>query len=248
MDFSKFEESIYNLIPKPVEVPAKPPLYHSTHEGKIDPAHFVMGVSKRGRGTFGAPSGEYKPKPTEFLSKHSKEPILPDPAPVSDPKTKRKAPVPSRKEKPIMGLVSKKNFVTSNAVEAILSKPKKTMQDPLQYTKKQDYGKVPNYLLRNKAKIEAEKAAVQRYLANKVDEDDFGDGTVRRMREDERQDLLTHLKQKWEEVNSVYQKMTFTLDTPAKQKRKENYELTLSQIEKDIHRLEKGHIYIAEDM
>ena len=147
-----------------------------------------------------------------------------------------------------MGLVSKKNFVTSNAVEAILSKPKKTMQDPLQYTKKQDYGKVPNYLLRNKAKIEAEKAAVQRYLANKVDEDDFGDGTVRRMREDERQDLLTHLKQKWEEVNSVYQKMTFTLDTPAKQKRKENYELTLSQIEKDIHRLEKGHIYIAEDM
>ena len=68
------------------------------------------------------------------------------------------------------------------------------------------------------------------------------------MSEEERQDLLLHLKSKWEEVNSVYQKMTFTLDTPAKQKRKENYEQTLSQIEKDILKLEKGHIYIAVDM
>ena len=68
------------------------------------------------------------------------------------------------------------------------------------------------------------------------------------MSEDERVHLLSHLKSKWEEVNSVYQKMTFTLDTPAKQKRKENYEQTLSQIEKDIQKLEKGNIFIQEDL
>ena len=71
---------------------------------------------------------------------------------------------------------------------------------------------------------------------------------ARKMSEDERLHLLSHLKSKWEEVNSVYQKMTFTLDTPAKQKRKENYELTLSQIEKDIQKLEKGNIFVQEDL
>ena len=73
-----FEESIYHLIPRPVDVPEKVPLYHSQHVGKVDPKHFVLGVSKRDRGTFGAPSGKYKPDPEMFLTKHSKEPILPD--------------------------------------------------------------------------------------------------------------------------------------------------------------------------
>mmetsp|Transcript_14609 Transcript_14609/g.36983 ORF Transcript_14609/g.36983 Transcript_14609/m.36983 type:complete len:247 (+) Transcript_14609:337-1077(+) len=244
-----FEESIYSLIPRPVEVPEKAPLYHSQHDGKVDPADFVLGVSKRERGSFGALNGKYCPNPKKFLTKHSKEPILPDPAPVTVSKDKRKAPVPSRAERPIMGLVSSKNFVTANAVEAILSKPRKTNMEPLQYTKKQDYGKIPAYLLRNKAKLQTEKDAVEQYLTRKAEEETFGNGgTLRRLEEEERQGLLRHLKAKWEEVNSVYQKMTFTLDTPAKQKRKENYELTLSQIEKDIKRLEKNNIYIAEDM
>lgn len=216
--------------------------------GKVDPKNFVLGVSKRERGTFGAPNGQYCPDPKMFLTKHSKEPLLPDPAPVSNPKLKKKAPVPARTERPVMGLVSSKNFITANAVENILSVPRKVNNDPVQYTKKPDYGKIPTYLAKNKAKINAEKAAIEQYLATKAEEDAYGNGTVRKMSEDERNHLLLHLKSKWEEVNSVYQKMTFTLDTPAKQKRKENYEQTLSQIEKDIQRLEKGTIFIAEDM
>ncbi len=147
-----------------------------------------------------------------------------------------------------MGLVSSKNFITANAVEIILSVPRKVNNEPVQYTKKSDYGKIPNYLTRNKAKITAEKRAIEQYLATKAEEDAYGNGSLRRMSQDERNHLLTHLKSKWEEVNSVYQKMTFTLDTPAKQKRKENYEMTLSQIEKDIQRLEKGNIFVADDM
>ena len=243
-----FGESIYNLIPRPVEVPEKLPLYHSQHVGKVDPKNFVLGVSKRPHGTFGAPSGEYCPDPKKFLTKHSMEPILPDPAPVSKPKLRKKAPVPLRTERPVMGLVSSKNFITANAVETILSVPRKVNTEPVQYTKKSDYGKIPTYLAKNKAKIQAEKAAIEQYLATKAEEDAYGNGNVRRLSEDERNQLLTHLKCKWEEVNSVYQKMTFTLDTPAKQKRKENYEQTLSQIEKDIQKLEKGNIFIAEDM
>ena len=243
-----FGESIYNLIPRPVDVPEKQALYHSQYVGKVDPKNFVLGVSKRERGTFGAPNGKYRPDPKKFLTKHSKEPLLPDPAPVTQPKVNKKASVPKRTERPVMGLVSTKNFITANAVENILSVPRKVNNEPFFYTKKADYGKIPSYLSKNKAKIQAEKAAIEQYLASKAEEDAYGNGTVRKMSEDERVHLLSHLKSKWEEVNSVYQKMTFTLDTPAKQKRKENYEQTLSQIEKDIQKLEKGNIFIQEDL
>lgn len=39
--------------------------------------------------------------------------------------------------------------------------------------------------------------------------------------------------------------MTFTLDTPAKKKRKENYERQLAEIEKDIQTLEKGEVVLV---
>ena len=107
-----FGESIYNLIPRPVDVPEKQALYHSQHVGKVDPKNFVLGVSKRERGTFGAPNGKHRPDPKKFLTKHSKEPLLPDPAPVTQPKVNKKASVPKRTERPVMGLVSTKNFIT----------------------------------------------------------------------------------------------------------------------------------------
>ena len=52
--------------------------------------------------------------------------------------------------------------------------------------------------------------------------------------EEERQALLRALKIKWGAVNAAYQRLPFSLDTPAKQKRKEGYERQLTDIEKDI--------------
>ncbi len=40
-----------------------------------------------------------------------------------------KAPVPLKTEVPTMGLHSNKNFVTTNAIQAILSKPKQMPED-----------------------------------------------------------------------------------------------------------------------
>ena len=65
--------------------------------------------------------------------------------------------------------------------------------------------------------------------------------------EEERQQLLRHLKGKWASINSAYQKMTFTLDTPAKQKRKEQYERQLAEIEKDVKTLERGEVVLVTD-
>lgn len=42
-----------------------------------------------------------------------------------------------------MGLHCAKNFVTSNAVEAILSVPVNRRRPPIDYLKKEDFGRVP---------------------------------------------------------------------------------------------------------
>lgn len=68
----------------------------------------------------------------------------------------KKVPVPSKDEKPIMGLVSDKNFIVSNAVENILAAPKLPANNNKDMLKKKNYGKVPKYLQKIKNEIEDE--------------------------------------------------------------------------------------------
>jgi hypothetical protein len=79
-------------------------------------------------------------------------------------KTKTRAPVPKRDEKPVMGLSSNKNFITTNAVEVILAKPKKVPQEEFVWTSRPGYGSVPVYLRRNKAKIREEREQLETYM------------------------------------------------------------------------------------
>ena len=58
----------------------------------------------------------------------------------------KKVSVPKKDEKPIMGLVSDKNFIVSNAVENILAAPKLPTNNDKDFLKKKNYGKVPKYL------------------------------------------------------------------------------------------------------
>jgi ADP-glucose pyrophosphorylase len=68
---------------------------------------------------------------------------------------------------------------------------------------------------------------------------------VGQLSQEERDELLGHLKSKWSICNTAYQKMTFTLDTPTKKKRKEVYEQQLAEIEKDIQLLERGDVVLV---
>ena len=68
-----------------------------------------------------------------------------------------------------MGLVSNKNFVTTNAVEAILSRPAKS-EAVERFTMKRDYGKVPAYLARNKETLKKEREAVEAFVRTKEHE------------------------------------------------------------------------------
>ena len=64
--------------------------------------------------------------PGEYLTKRSKEPVLPEKTDFRYPDAdKARPPVPKHTEKPLMGLKSNKDFVKTNAVENIMSVPKK---------------------------------------------------------------------------------------------------------------------------
>ena len=70
------------------------------------------------------------------------------------------------------------------------------------------------------------------------------------MPDNERAELITSLKTKWDAVNKTYQQTSVlslaSLDTIGKVKRKEMYEAQLAQIEKDIEKLSKKNIYVRE--
>ncbi len=68
--------------------------------------------------------------------------------------------------------------------------------------------------------------------------------TATPMSEDERGQLLRHLKTKWAAVNVEYQKLGFVMDIDSKIKRREAMERQLAEIEKDIRTLERGDVVL----
>ena len=95
-----------------------------------------------------------KPDPQGFMKAGEKtKGQMSQPKPFArEPKVQidRKAAVPGREEKPIYGLKTSKNYVTANAVENILQAPKRVPTTDPRFTAKEDYGKVPDYLVRIK--------------------------------------------------------------------------------------------------
>ena len=72
----------------------------------------------------------------------------------------KKDPVPTVHDKPVQGLKSNKNFIVTNAIENILSTAKKAPEQT-DWTKKKDYGKVPEYLEKTKGDIANEYKMIQ---------------------------------------------------------------------------------------
>ena len=150
--------------------------------------------------------------------------------------------VPSKYDQPIYGLKSNKNFITANAVEAILQVPKQIPQEP-NYLEKEDFGKIPAYLSDIKSEIERENKLVQRYVDQKLGNiNDEPEEDLEELSESERQSLLQALKLKWEKTNGLYQKSTHmvNLDTTGQIRRKELLENELKTIENDILKLERS--------
>lgn len=258
-------ESIYNMVPVEVEVHQKPAMYRSKHDPKSDLAGSTIGFQgtsqlpgagkalKKSFSNFG-PQSSARPSPSTFLkSGQNVVSTRLSPSEVTGtfaygPAETRKAVVPRRMERPVLGLKSSKNFITTNAVEAILQVPQRSMEIDADYLAKADYGKVPEYLGQVKEEIRRENEMIDAYVAEIAGGGEEEGPAMDSMSDAERVDLLKSLKAKWDSVNAKYQKMCHmvTLDTVGKIKRKETMEKELDQLEADIKKLaQRGSIFVA---
>jgi len=219
----EFEESIYNLIPKEAYVPPKAQRHVSKHNPKAAPTSSTFCLkttSKPGlsnltgddnapaghhtnksiAGQFGLPKGQAKPDPNTFRLKNTGTFKLPETHKYERPGVK-KVNVPKKDEKPIMGLVSDKNFIVSNAVENILAAPKLPSNNERDFLKKKNYGKVPKYLQTIKKEIEDEYQLVREM---QIEEEAEMDRQKFLMDEGEKEEMIAALKKKWEVVHKEY--------------------------------------------
>jgi hypothetical protein len=199
------DESIYNLIPRPVVVAPKQPRYDSKFKEdvknevhKVKQDHRTMGYLK-----------EPVPKPEEFLKAHAKEfshqfprPPNPKAASFETDQNSKKPPVPRHNEQPLLGLKSNKNFVSQNAVDTIMTvprKPEKNVVDSRKgtkfnlessgltpvYVKKKNFGTIPNYIVEHKNESAKAREEYDAYM-----NEYFKRGALRTMSDDEREAIL----------------------------------------------------------
>lgn len=270
--YGEMGESIYNIIPPKMVEQEKPPMYRSKHNPGIPPTASTFHqrstthpstsnlageaadklIPDKAARTLGKPNGMSRNYPEQFHRDATKTQVKPlhvvrrenpELLKPSTLKTKLKPGVPPVEEEPVMNLATSKNFIVANAVETILAAPKKVSQGAKDYLRKEDYGKVPKYLQHIKKDIELEYEYI-RTLEEQREE--MSRPQVLALEEQERQRLIAGLKAKWEQVNTEYQATTHItkLDTMGKIKRKEKWEAELSQIEKDIERLNRRNIQV----
>jgi len=262
-------ENIKNWLKEVPSPPAKPPLHISKFDPKYPPLGSTFGcqgstrvpgadlgdelksLEKKEYSSFG-PQHSARPNPKAFLkgtghlgktkSSEVKKFVRPS-------LTKRKPSVPTRDDRPVMGLQTSKNFIVANAVENILAVPKQVETTEVNFMDKPDYGKVPEYLQQVKATIAEEERLLKQYISEKKESEEKA--TLRILDPEEREDLIYKLKLKWDDTNKKYQNMAhlMDIDTMTKQRRKEYLENSLQQIEKMIQKLSShGDIVIQPDM
>uniref|UniRef100_A0A671KVG7 Enkurin-like n=1 Tax=Sinocyclocheilus anshuiensis TaxID=1608454 RepID=A0A671KVG7_9TELE len=194
------------------------------------------------------------PSPQKYLLKHSKEPKLAERKPFKyeDDELHSKPPIPARTDKPLMGLHSNKNFIKTNAVENIMTVPKKpqpvyayTKKGDKQlleksglipkYIKKKDYGLTPEYLLQRREEVKKAQEEYDNYVKERMRE-----GAMKQLSGEERHNIL--------QLHHQYQGLSVVTDTAPKKYRKERLEQEMKQLEKDIELIERHKtIYIANN-
>ncbi|GMH84191.1 hypothetical protein TrVE_jg7131 [Triparma verrucosa] len=259
-------ESIYNLVPEPYVEPYKPPMYRSKYDPKAPLTSSTFGLrgttATVGGGvneirknhtlssTFG-PTSQSITSASNFLKAGSKTRQAPKEASAfARASGKTKPLVPRREDKPVMGLRTSKNFITANAVEAILSVPQMPQSEGVDYVNKEDYGKVPEYLSQVKEEIRRENEMIDEYVRKQLSQDEDAPEEFTEMDEQDRVDLVNKLKTKWDDVNEKYQKICHrtNFESFGDIHFKEGKEAELKKLENDIMMLQRaGSVMVSED-
>uniref|UniRef100_A0A8C6SFM6 Enkurin, TRPC channel interacting protein n=1 Tax=Neogobius melanostomus TaxID=47308 RepID=A0A8C6SFM6_9GOBI len=167
----------------------------------------------------------------------------------------RKPPVPSRTDHPPLGIHTKQDFIKTRAF--VTTKPKPISVDTHRghkealensglvpkYIKKTDFGKVPAYLQHRNA----EKQKAQEEYDNFVKEQREKHEVMRQLNEEERQQILQGLKKNWDKLHHEYQGLSVVIDTMSKLAHKDRLEAEMTQLEKDIKRIERFQIIYLTD-
>lgn len=208
---------------------------------------------KKNFSTMGPVPGTGRPDPQAFrdriaknVSVKSADQIMKDEPDLLVPaalKKSSKPTIPKQGDMPVMNLVTTKNFIVANAVEAILAVPKK-IAEPIKYhVDDPNYGKVPRYL----EKIKYDIASEYEYIQKMQEEEEAARASrIQEVSSENQHELMEGLKARWEAVNHKYQGQTHLtkLDTLGKIRRKEVNEKELAQLEKDMQKISKQKIYV----
>uniref|UniRef100_A0A3Q3JKZ4 Enkurin domain-containing protein n=1 Tax=Monopterus albus TaxID=43700 RepID=A0A3Q3JKZ4_MONAL len=240
-------ESVYNLITEEKVQTQKPPRYISKFRPMVA---LEKKLAKDAMRTMG-PAKVEVPVPDNYLKKHSKEPKLPE----SDTCTVKKPAVPTKTERPPMGIHTKRNFIKTTT--AVPMKPQPTSVDSNKghkqcldnsglvpkYIKKKDYGEVPEYLQQRNGEKQRAQEEYDKFLKEQKEQ-----GAVKQLSDFERQAVLEGLKKNWDELHHDYQGLSLVINTLSKKARKERLEAAMKQLENDINVFERYKtIYIPNN-
>ena len=210
--------------------------YKSKYSGSIHPSAFpTFGVNdRRLAATFGKARNALKPDPKSFLQRSSsvklnaaeraRRPMIETIEDSAREKARIKAPIPSDRgqlrERVVIDRVKK------NALDVILTEGNppvtKTCDDRLfEVYNRNTRGKVPKYLQEIKKNIAHDNRVVTAPLAHEEENE-------------EENDEEAVLRQQWQYLNAIYQKLPFVIDTPSKKARKEECERKLDAIERRL--------------
>lgn len=222
------QESIYKIVPKVKIIPGKDALYKSTHPYYVAPTASTFklinssypNVSNMGgeirlpRGahpllrdsaTFGLPDVGKSISPENYHRKGVTGKKLPPLERLHTTTEVRKPPVPTLKDKPIMGLKTDKNYITANAVDNILMQPKKLPEEKKELYKHRYYGQIPTYITNLRLKIKEEYDTLQEMKRRQKEEED---AKQKLLTQEEVAELRQGLQKKWEMYNQRYGKLT----------------------------------------
>ncbi|XP_040208467.1 enkurin [Rana temporaria] len=264
-DMAEPVENIYNLIPKEEIKIHKAPRYISNfrdsvkvEEQKNKTAHRTMGPAK-----------VEVPSPKEYLQKHTKEATLAQKSALLDStgrpprclaEDKKRPPVPTRTEQPILGVQTNKSFIQTNVAEAVMAVPKKPQPIYVdtkkgdkhlleasglvpKYIKRKDFGSTPEYLVRRNEEVRRAQEEYDAYVKERLKM-----GAMKQLSEEERQNVLEGLKKNWDELHHQYQGLSVVIDTPAKKAYKEKLEAEMRLLERDRDAFDRHKmIYIANN-
>jgi len=137
--------------------------------------------------------------------------------------------------------VSNKNFISGNAREVIGTAPRRPGSREVSFTEKEDYGKVPQYILERKMERMEEEERRRREAA----EAKLPPGMML-MEESDRLQTLALLDENLRKLNSDLGRFPLTVETESRKRAKAELENKIKEVEEAIKMFSKPKVYITK--